>query len=202
MTIILGAIGILLGLITSIYMLHINIRELIIKHNKSMYIIIASSVFMMIITVLLYKRYGLTYQFISLEITAWLLISISITDIKYKEVNINIIIFSVILGVILLVINQNIKWYESLIGLFGIGGILVGISYITKGSIGMGDAYVIGVTGLLLGYKMAIAILLYSLVLSSILGIILMILGKVNRKTRLPMVPFILSAFIIIQFMQ
>jgi prepilin signal peptidase PulO-like enzyme (type II secretory pathway) len=201
MTIILGVIGILLGLITSIYMLHINIRELY-KHNKSMYITIAISICMMIITVLLYKRYGLTYQFISLEITAWLLISISITDIKCKEVNTNIIICTVILGVILLVINSNIKWYESLIGLFGIGGILAGISYITKGSIGMGDAYVIGVIGLLLGYKMAIAILLYSLVLSSILGIILMVIGKVNIKTRLPMVPFILSAFIIIQFMQ
>lgn len=199
--IIIGVIGILLGLITSIYTLHINIKELLSKHNKTTYIIIAISILMMIITMFLYKKYNFTNQFISLEITAWLLISISITDIKYKEVNIYIIMLTLILGVILMVINPNIIWYESFIGLFVIGGILAGISYITKGSIGMGDAFVIGTIGLLLGYKMTIAILLYSLVLSSILGIILMILGKVNRKTRLPMVPFILTSFIIILLM-
>jgi leader peptidase (prepilin peptidase)/N-methyltransferase len=185
-------LGVKLGLLTSNYSLDLGFKN----HNKKTLILSAIVISLFtFFTYYLYYIYGFTNYFISLEITTWFLLLISIYDIKYKQVPMDVVMLTVLLGVVLLYFNPNVTLIESLVGV-GIGGVLVLVSYFTKGAIGMGDAFVIGTIGILLGYKIALAVLLYTLVLCGLIGIFLMTFKKANRKTKIPMVPFMFIALL------
>lgn len=192
-------LGMIIGILTSSYTLTIKMKDIIMKRNKrTIFLSLGIIVSLTILTWFLYNRYGFTNHFLAMELTTWVLVTLSIKDMKYKEVPLDVVILAGLLGTALLYFNPNVLWMDSLIGLIGIGGGLAFVSYITKGSLGMGDALVIGIIGLILGYKMALAVLLYALVLCGISGLVLMVFGKVSRKTKLPMIPFMLSVFLII----
>lgn len=153
---------------------------------------------MAIVAFFVYSRYGYSNHFIAVLLTTWFLITTSITDWKDRKIPIDILIITDVLGVILLFFNPNVEFVQSMIGFFGVGGFVLLISIITRKAIGMGDAIVIGTIGLILGYKMALTVLVYSLVLIGIIGLTLMTFGKVSRKTQLPMVPFMFAVFMVI----
>ncbi|GKX30939.1 hypothetical protein SH1V18_34190 [Vallitalea longa] len=191
-------LGLLLGTFTSCYVLDINLKTLI-KFNKRLKIkCLIISIAMAIVSFFIYCQYGYSNHFIAVLLTSWFLISVSISDWKDKQIPVDILIITDVLGVILLFFNPNVELIHSMIGFFGVGGFVLLISIITRKAIGMGDAIVIGTIGLILGYKMALTVLVYSLVLVGLIGLVLMTIGKVNRKTQLPMVPFILTVFMVI----
>lgn len=199
MSIVIILIGLALGILTYSYSFDTNIKNIFLSNNnqhriKGLLVVIGVTT----VTYLFYYQYQLTNYFIAMELTTWFLIITTIRDCKDKQIPMDVVIITFIIGVILLFFNPNVIWTHSLIGFVGIGGIIALISVLTKGAIGIGDALVIGTIGLILGYKMALAVLLYSLVLSGLIGLELMAFGKVNRKTKLPMVPFMLCAFLII----
>ncbi|GMQ58496.1 hypothetical protein AN1V17_28910 [Vallitalea sediminicola] len=198
MSMVIILLGLAVGILTSSYSFDTNLRNMFSKNNenriKELLLIMAVTM----ITYLLYNYYQLTNYFIAMELITWFLIITTISDCKDKQIPMDVVMITLILGMISMLFNPNVIWIHSLIGFFGIGGIIALISVITKGAIGMGDALVIGTIGLILGYKMAVAVLLYSLVFSGLIGLGLMAFGRVNRKTKLPMVPFMLCAFLII----
>lgn len=193
--------GILLGILTSAYTLKINPlkKQHTSKQNefKNIYAIAITSILTVII-IFLYNRYGLTNQFITMTFITWLLISISIYDIRNHEVPIDALILASIIGVLMVLLNPNLHWLDALIGCIGIGGSLAIVSLLTRGALGMGDAYVIGAVGLVMGYKMALAIILYGLIFSGIVGLVLLTFHKVHKKTKLPLVPFLLAAYVLL----
>lgn len=193
--------GIILGLLTSVYTLKIHSikkqSSSILEKQKYLYAIGITSILTVSI-LFLYNRYGLTNQFIAMSFITWLLMSMSVHDIRYREVPMDALILGGVIGVCMVILNPNLAWQDALIGCIAVGGSLAAVSRITRGALGMGDAFVICVVGLVLGYKMAIAILLYGLVISGIVGLILLTFRVVNRKTRLPLVPFLLMAYMLL----
>ncbi|QUI24618.1 prepilin peptidase [Vallitalea pronyensis] len=193
--------GSILGLLTSVYTLKIHSikkqSSSILEKQKYLYAIGITSILTVSI-LFLYNRYGLTNQFIAMSFITWLLMSMSVHDIRYREVPMDALILGGVIGVCMVILNPNLVWQDALIGCIAVGGSLVALSRITRGALGMGDAFVISVVGLVLGYKMAIAILLYGLVISGVVGLILLTFRVVNRKTRLPLVPFLLMAYMLL----
>ena len=191
-------LGLLLGIFTSCYVLDIRIKNILNCDKKMQLKGLIICILCVSVTLLLYNNYGYSNKYISILLTMWFLISVSITDWRDKMIPINILVLTIILGVILLFFNPNIILHEALIGFFLVGGIIALVSVISRKAIGIGDALVIGIIGLILGYKMALTVLVYSIVLCGIVGLLLITLRKVNRKTQLPMVPFMLIVFTII----
>lgn len=191
-------LGVLLGIFTSCYVLDIRIKNILNYDKKIQLKGLIICILYISVTLLLYNNYGYSNKYISILLTMWFLISVSITDWRDKMIPINILVLTIILGVILLFFNPNIILHEALIGFFLVGGIIALVSVISRKAIGIGDALVIGIIGLILGYKMALTVLVYSIVLCGIVGLLLITLRKVNRKTQLPMVPFMLVVFTII----
>lgn len=81
------------------------------------------------------------------------------------------------------------------------GGLLVVIALIAKTALGMGDAKMFLVIGLIYGLNNTYAILLISLLIMAVISIILLVLKKVNRKSTVPMAPFVLIGFILCIFL-
>lgn len=70
------------------------------------------------------------------------------------------------------------------------GGFLAVLRMLTKGGIGLGDVKLMASSGLLLGVKAGMAALLAAYVLAGLWCLIPLIRGRVNGRTRIPMVPF------------
>lgn len=70
------------------------------------------------------------------------------------------------------------------------GALLLILSLAAEGAAGKGDGFCFLVLGALLGPRMTWMILLTALFLASLCGIILMILKKAGRKTRMPFLVF------------
>ena len=79
-----------------------------------------------------------------------------------------------------------------------IGFIIMGISILTKGGIGLGDGGLLCVMGLYVGFYKNLEIFLLALLMASICGIVLLLIKKADRKTELPFVPFLTIAYIIV----
>ncbi len=116
-------------------------------------------------------------------------------DLKTKQVRvIEIIVFGII-GILTNIIYRP-HTLLSVLGGVGIGLLTILFSYISKEKIGMGDAYIITVTGLYLGFINTAVLLWISSLLAAITGLVL-IRKYDNPKMEIPFVPFLLMAYII-----
>lgn len=84
----------------------------------------------------------------------------------------------------------------SLVGGIGIGILMILVSKLTNGGFGMGDGGLLCVTGFYLGFYRNIELFLGALVLAAVWGGVLLVLKKAGRKTELPFVPFLMTAYI------
>lgn len=132
-----------------------------------------------------YVLYGLAIIIVTIS---------AITDIRKQIIYIwPVIIASVFAIIIRLFIVGNIK--------SAIMGACVGICFLigsrlTKQAIGYGDGLVILFLGLCLGFNQCISVCLACLFLISLVMIALLVLKRVQRKTAIPVMPWLLVALV------
>lgn len=119
----------------------------------------------------------------------------SIQDVIHKK----IYIWIVIIGA--LVVGGCIPFCHTYSIPERIGGAMIGISVIliskaTKGKIGMGDGFLLCVTGLGLGLWSNLEMFAIALFAAAVSSIILLILRLVNRKKSIPFIPFLLLGYL------
>ena len=126
-------------------------------------------------------------------IVAVYLVWMAVTDIRKKSIPLwPGVICLVGLSAALLVAGRS----PVSIGLgIGVGGVLFGVSRVSRGGVGEGDAMVYAVTGMVTGLAGNLEILLLSLVMAAVVGGGLLIVRKAGLKTRLPFVPFTLVSY-------
>lgn len=86
--------------------------------------------------------------------------------------------------------------WERLAGMLPGLGLLL-ISYVMKGQVGRADAYLMCIVGVLLGIGKGISILFYALLLAGSVSLVLLVLRKVKRDTKLPFVPFLFGGYLL-----
>lgn len=120
------------------------------------------------------------------------LLPIAITDIRQKKINVLLCVIGTIPGIIFSLIIGKETITAVLFSLIA-GGILLIISIFTRGEIGVGDGPAVIFAGSVLGIKNIITVLLISFTLAAIYSLLLLILKKANRKSRIPFMPFLFS---------
>ena len=78
----------------------------------------------------------------------------------------------------------------------GIGLVFVGISFFTKGAIGMGDGWILLSLGCVLEIWEMVCVLGFGVTLAAFWALMLLVIGKKSRKTELPLVPFLLFGYL------
>lgn len=115
-------------------------------------------------------------------------------DIRTRQVRtVELIIFAMI-GVIINLINKKLST-SSLIAAVALGLFFVLISFLTKGKLGIGDALIIAVSGLYLGFINTVVLVWLSSLFAAVYG--LFVLRKCDNKKNLelPFVPFMLLSY-------
>ena len=122
-------------------------------------------------------------------------------DIRTKQVRTMELIIFALIGVILNVVNKDMNLLSALSAV-AIGAILAIISTLTKGKLGMGDALIIAVSGLYLGFKNTLALVWLSSLMAAGYGILVLRKYDNKRNIELPFVPFLLLAYMLILIRQ
>ncbi|MCR4567845.1 MAG: A24 family peptidase [Pseudobutyrivibrio sp.] len=118
----------------------------------------------------------------------------SYEDIKTRTIPVE---GAIVFGVIGLLINLFTRQYsiKSLVGGLLVGGIVYIFSVLSKEKIGKGDALIIAVTGLYIGFVNTIILLWLSSILALIAGVVFVKKRKYGFDYELPFVPFLLVGY-------
>lgn len=88
-------------------------------------------------------------------------------------------------------------WKELWGGVAVGGGVLFG-AVVTRESIGMGDGILLCATGIYLGLRQNLILFFLAVMFAAVTGLVYLIKKKCGRKQRIPFVPFLLAADILL----
>ncbi|GAA0179239.1 A24 family peptidase [Clostridium sediminicola] len=150
------------------------------------------------IFMLIYKQYGYSMDTIKYIVFASYLIVVGIIDLNTTDVYFSTTIFGIVSGSAFLIINIILRnaFLTYIYGsAFGVG--VIALIIITTHGMGWGDAEILGICGLFLGFKLSLLTFFLSTVLGGIIGIVLIATKIKSRKDYIPFGPYIAIAALI-----
>ena len=133
-----------------------------------------------------------TYKVIILVLLAYC----SLTDIKTRKVMM-IPIWTcyvvAIIGMIFPTLGDEVTLFGTLPGI-----VLLIISLLSEGAIGAGDAYLAITIGVFFGAKFVLGNLFLSSLCASGFSLIMLVMRKIDRKEKIPFVPFMLGGYVLV----
>ena len=89
---------------------------------------------------------------------------------------------------------------DSLYGLMIGGGLFLLVYLLSRKGLGGGDVKFMAAAGLYLGFAGTVPVILYGTVLAAVVGLVLILLKKINRKDAMPLAPFLFIGIMITIF--
>ncbi len=164
-----------------------------------------------VLFVLIFHRYGFTFDFVMYAYLMILLVAVVFIDLKHMIIPNGIVIAGIYGGLAVFVYNifrpmeiyGDTNWWTPLLGIIP-GSVflfivfLIGIIiYKTDSAMGLGDVKLFAPIGLFLGWRLCILALLISVIAGGLIGVILIATGVKKRKDTIPFGPFIvLGSFV------
>lgn len=122
-------------------------------------------------------------------------------DIRRKSFGIISLVMCGAIGVMVNLYTGSLSW-TSLISGASLGLILYIISTLSEEKIGKGDAVLVLVTGLYIGFWNTLALLFFATLFAGLFGVALMLIAKKNKNYELPFAPFMLAAYVTLLLIQ
>jgi prepilin signal peptidase PulO-like enzyme (type II secretory pathway) len=136
---------------------------------------------------------------IDMIILAVFLIINTINDIRKREIHlVTIPFFILVFFIYLCFLQEQDEWKSSVV--FALKGVIPGIlliiiSVLTRGAVGIGDGLAVFVCGLFIGFLKNLMLVMGGFMLAAVGGVILIRLKKADRRTVLPFLPFLTVMF-------
>lgn len=132
-----------------------------------------------------------------------LLLVAAVQDMKRKEVSIWLLGIFGVLGIPVTLLNGagGTAALPGALGGAAVGLLVILMSRLTEGAIGMGDGLLLTVTGIYLGFQENLFLFLCGAFLAAALSVVLLILKKVTRKTSCPFIPFLFAGYLMMKLL-
>jgi len=144
---------------------------------------------------------SLLVDLIKYVILLTLLFSACVVDLKSRKIPDIIIIVGILTGIFFSAIKGPEEIVIKLISGLLAALLLLLISWLSKGGVGMGDVKLIAFIGVYLGLGMTISVLSVSVILSGIAAAIILLLKKAGKNGIIPFAPFVLLGTVIMMFL-
>lgn len=161
-----------------------------------------------VIYVVLFSKFGFSVPFVSYAFLMLILIAVFFIDTDHRIIPDELVIAGIIGGAPLFVYNifsplpevfGDDRWWTPAAGFFSGSGLLLlvallgSVLYRTEDAMGMGDVKLMAPIGLFLGWKLCLTGLFISVLLAGVSSMMLILLGKKDRKDTIPFGPFIVA---------
>jgi leader peptidase (prepilin peptidase) / N-methyltransferase len=140
---------------------------------------------------MLYLKFGLTMTFAVYAVLTSALVIVAFIDFDHKIIPNTMTLPGMAVGLGLSLGVSPITPPASLIGLISGGAIFYLIALISGGGMGGGDIKLIAMIGAFLGLPGVLFTIFVSALSGSVVGVMLMLLGRKGRKDRVPFGPFL-----------
>ena len=125
----------------------------------------------------------------------------SIEDIKERRIGIIPLLLAAIFGLILHLCYERLSIW-NLLGGGAIGLLMYALSIASKERIGKGDALLLAVTGIFLGFWDNLILIWLASIVAAVVGILYMLFLKKGKNEELPFVPCVFFGFVIYRILQ
>ena len=115
----------------------------------------------------------------------------ALVDYKKLQIPNGIVLMLFFIGVLGMFFKINANIIETLVGATAVTIMLFSVSYFSKGALGMGDVKLMSAIGLLMGFWNTMTILLMASLFCGLGSIVLLALGRVTKRSKIPFAPFI-----------
>lgn len=129
-----------------------------------------------------------------------LLIIVLVADISYMIIPNKLLIFYLPVFIVLRIISPLDPWWSSILGAFIGFAVIALIILLSKGGMGAGDMKLMGLLGIILGFKNTVLAFILACMFGAIIGLTLMMLSLIKRKQPIPFGPYIVFGAIIAYF--
>lgn len=149
-----------------------------------------------LMSLLLYLRFGQVMELPFYLVFSWFLIMIAVVDLKTQLIHNKVLLTMAVAAVLLNYVFQVIPWPDAVLGALTGGSVMflfawAGKIVFRKEAMGMGDVKFAAVAGLFLGWKVILIALYLGFVLALLAVIVMKLMQKLNRDTRIPLGPFL-----------
>lgn len=118
-----------------------------------------------------------------------------VEDLRKKTISARYLPLFAIAGMGLHLFLQNLSVVSILLGMaVGLG--MMGLSVLTRGSIGMGDGMLLVVSGVFLGGAANVELLFTGLFYAAVFSLGILVLGKRKKHREIPFVPFLFLGYV------
>lgn len=135
-------------------------------------------------------------KIIRMSLVLAVLIVCAVSDYRKKEIKLIFPVFLAIAAAAMFFLGRDIA-VKSVIAGMAEGIVIIVLSQITQGRIGMGDGILLASTGLMLGWKDNLIMFFFACLLSACVSVLILTLKKGDRETKIPFIPFMVPGFLI-----
>ncbi|NCA67034.1 MAG: prepilin peptidase, partial [Clostridia bacterium] len=143
--------------------------------------------------IITYITFGFTYLLPIVAAFLSILIIIVFIDLDIMEIPNGLVIALFIPAIVVFALSffniGSALWWEHLIGMVAVSGLLFIIALITKGGIGGGDIKLMLAAGLMLGWKKVAVAFFIGIIIGAVIGITLVLFYGKSRKAQMPLAP-------------
>lgn len=140
-----------------------------------------------IILFLIYWKFGFSMITFKYMVLALIIIAVSFIDLDHQIIPNTIVLPGIIAGLIFG--YSNIM--DALLGMLCGFGIIAIIILISRGGMGWGDAKLLAMFGAFLGWQSTVYSLFVGSLIGAVIGVTLIVLKKIERKTPIPFGPYL-----------
>lgn len=151
-------------------------------------------------TVIFFEVFNFSWTLLVMGVLAYVLMVISWSDMRYKQIPDAGVLLIGILAVIRLLLDIGEPLSISLAGAAALGVPTLLVNVLNKEAIGLGDVKLLAATGLFFGLWDGLLLMVFSLILSAFAGLVLLAFKRVTKKTAIPFAPFLSLALIVLYY--
>jgi len=145
-------------------------------------------------------RFGFTMELGLALLVVSMAIIIIVTDYTYSLIPNKVLLFFLPFLIIARIIVPLEPWWSPILGGLVGFGLLFLIIILSRGGMGAGDMKYIGVLGIVFGFPNILLVFFLSTLYGAVVNIVLLLLKKVTRKSKVPFGPYISFAAVTVLF--
>ncbi|WP_047985090.1 prepilin peptidase [Ornithinibacillus californiensis] len=147
-----------------------------------------------------YIQYGFSMELIISLLLVSMLVIIFVTDINYMLIPNKVLIFFLPFFIVLRIVEPLNPWWSSITGAITGFAVIAIIILVSRGGMGAGDMKLFAVLGIVLGLQQVLLAFFLSCVIGAVIGILLILLKRIDRKQPVPFGPYIVIGTLIAYF--